>query len=296
MSYMEEEIAIPVNTNPNSNNSNPINNRWTEKKINKLLYDAEMSKFHSLCHTRAYEHYKRSFQRTTMIIALLGAAVTILEGTNILLEEKYIGIGVAVLVSSALSSFLAQRINSNDPSALAAAHQDMSKGYNRIIMQIESELVNDPDEREPGTDFLKTITKSLIDLTTGGQICPTNIFNQVQKEVDTGDIDPSKYWGQNQETEDVRHAVTETVVDQEHHIVDMSGNVIPVEGHSPSIIVDLDQPRPNTSGISTDASASVSTDPSNNEVLPSVEIRLNPNIRNANRLNSQYQANRFRFG
>jgi len=253
-------------------------NKWTDKKTQKLLADSDISKIYSLCHARAYEYYKRSFQRITMIIALLGATTTILEGTNLLLDKPEIGIGVAVLICAALSGVLGQQMNSKDPSTLAAAHQEMSKGYNRIILNIEAELVNEYDEREPGTDFLKSITKSLIDLSTGGQILPTFIWKEIEGEMDSNKLDPNKYWGQSDEVEDIRHTIADTDMD---HIVDMSGNVIPLTSPIPHhTIIDVDN-----------ISDADSANP-----MPSMEIRANPGTVQSGKLRSQFQSNRFRFG
>lgn len=260
-----------------------IDNKWTERKTKKLLSDSDSSKLYSLCHTRAYEYYKRQHQWTTMIIAYLGAITTILEGTNLLLDEPILGISVAVLICAALSGVLGQRINIKDPSASAAAHQDMSKGYNRIILKIESELVNEPNEREPGTEFLKSITKSLIDLTTGGKIIPTFIWNKVQQDVGDGKIDPQKYWGQGEELDDLRQTLAN---EQEQfdssiadHIVDASGNVMALQQMSPQhTVIDVSDP-PDISNP--------------NHSLPSVEIRLNPSSTKAKKIKNQLNLNRF---
>jgi hypothetical protein len=186
-------------------------NGWSDKKIKKLMSDVEISKIYSLCHVRAYEHYKKIFNITTMIVAILGGCTTILEGANILLEERYIGIGIAVLICSALTGVIAQYINSKDPSQLAASHQEMSKGYNRIILDIESVLVNTDDESlGPSSEYINSVTKTLIDLATGGQILPTFIWNQIQKEINSGLLKPDEYWAQTPELNDIRETILES--------------------------------------------------------------------------------------
>lgn len=172
-----------------------VNNGWTEAKIKSLAQRLALSKVYRLCHTSAYEYYKRIFNRSTMCITVLGAVTTILEGTNLLIEKPDMGIGIAVLICAALSGILGSYIRTKDPSQMAAGHQDMSKGYNRIILDIESEMALDPSERKSGSEYIKWLSNTLQDMSTGGQILPTFIFNNTQRQINSGELDPAKFWG-----------------------------------------------------------------------------------------------------
>uniref|UniRef100_A0A6C0J5G5 SMODS and SLOG-associating 2TM effector domain-containing protein n=1 Tax=viral metagenome TaxID=1070528 RepID=A0A6C0J5G5_9ZZZZ len=234
------------------------NNKWTEKKSNKLVADADISKIHSLCHTRAYEYYRKRFERITKLTIVLSSISTILAGVNILLEEKHIGVGVASLIFTVLTTAIAQHTNSEDPSKIAAGHEEMSKGYNKIILKIESELVNDPLDRLPGTDFIRSITNTMTDLSTGGQKLPTFIWDQIQKELHAGNLDPSAFWShQNIEVKDIQ----DTTI---------------------NIITESPGEDTNTTQIISD--------------LPSVEIRTNPKGSKNGKLLHEFHLTRHRFG
>lgn len=232
-------------------------NRWTETKVNSLISHVKMSQIYSLCHTHAYEYYKRLFGRTTVFITFLSAATTILEGANLLLDEPFIGISLTILFCAALSGILGTYIKTKDPSQMAAAHQELSKGYNRIVLEIEAELSQEPEERQPGQEFIRSITKSLIELSTGGQILPSFIFNKINNEIKSGNLKPESYWSQNIRPlkDSVRTVAAPTVIDVDNI------EAVPEE--------------------------------ESDRNMPSMELRMNDNL---NKLVMEYQASRFRFG
>lgn len=157
-------------------------NQWTDTKIKELLQYSSLAKMHSNAHVMAERYYNRKYMSVTLFIAILNSIGTLFEGTNMLLKQRYIGLSVVVLIVSAISVVLSQWLSSKDPSKLAANHAEMCKGYNRMSLTIDFELAKEPDERQPGVDFLTSIGKSMIDLSTGGTVIPEHLWNKACKE------------------------------------------------------------------------------------------------------------------
>ena len=162
-------------------------NNWTEAKIKKLAEWIQISEVYSTCHVKVQEYYVRQFNIITITVIILGIIATFLEGTNLLMSKPSLPIGIAVLVCSTSVSGLNLWLNSKNPSEAAASHENMSKGYNRIILKIECELTNDETERENGVKFMNDIRDNLTDLSTGGHPIPREIWNQFNKEFSTSD-------------------------------------------------------------------------------------------------------------
>ncbi len=156
----------------------PTNN-WTEQKIKKLNEWSHISKIYSTCHSKAQEYYHRQFNNITVAVIMFGALAAVLEGANLLLATPSIGLGITVVLLTSSVSGLNLWLNSKNPAETASAHESMSKGYNRIILKIESELANDDKERENGVKFLTEIRDNLTDLSTGGKSIPLSIWYQV---------------------------------------------------------------------------------------------------------------------
>jgi hypothetical protein len=267
-------------------------NGWTEAKIKNLKHRLALSKVYRLCHTNAYEYYKRMFNRTTMVIAVLGAFTTVMEGANLLLEQKEIGISISVIISAALTGVLGTYLKTKDHSQLGAGHQEMCKGYNRIILEIENELALDFGERRPGTDFIRSITNTLTEMSTGGQILPTFIFKDTQRQIESGELDLDKIWGD--ETVVVPVPTTATSVlsspATNAHVmppVPPAPPSSPVSSASASSASSTasNSPQP-TADMSEDTRINISE-----TVFPSMELRFNDE--NINRAASKYQINRF---
>jgi hypothetical protein len=159
-----------------------LTNNWTEQKIKKLNEWSHISKIYSTCHSKAQEYYHKQFNRITVAVIACGALAAILEGANLLLASPSIGLGVTVVLLTSAVSGLNLWLNSKNPSETASAHESMSKGYNRIILKIESELANDDKERENGVTFLTEIRDNLTDLSTGGKSIPLSIWYDVNKD------------------------------------------------------------------------------------------------------------------
>lgn len=223
-------------------------NGWTEAKINKLINDATMSKIYSTCHVKAFEHYRRRFYVITMIITFLSAVSTVLEGTNILLEEQYIQLPISVLVLTSITGALSQWMNSKDPSLQAAEHQDASKGYNKVILNIESELALEEDEREKGVEFLKSISNRIEDISTGGKLIPSFIWNKVQRDIGNGKLDPNSFWTSVEQTESVVDDDQEGVckmMEKEEEEEEGEGEVLTEPERRQSAITLLNMPQKN---------------------------------------------------
>ena len=160
-----------------------MTNNWSDHKINKLQEWCQISKVYSTCHSRSQEYYHKQFNFITLSVIICGALAAVLEGANLLMSSRSIGVGVTVVLLTSTVSGLNLWLNSKNPADTASSHENMSKGYNRIILKIESELANDEAERENGVKFVAEIRNNLTDLSTGGKSIPLKIWQQVNKEL-----------------------------------------------------------------------------------------------------------------
>lgn len=206
-----------------------------------------------------------------MCITILGAVTTVLEGTSLLIEEDRssasLGLGIAVLVCAALSGILGSYIRTKDPSQLAASHQDMSKGYNRIILDIEAEMALDPSERKSGSEYIKWLSSTLQEMSTGGQILPTFIFNSTQRQIDSGELDPAKIWGNDSLTAAVIPPAPPTSPINDNSVNDNAVDNDNAVNDNDNAVIDVDS------------------------VFPTMEIRMNDD--SINRVASKFQLDRF---
>ena len=172
--------TLTLNSSPLTLTETSLNvNNWTEQKLGKLKDWMRLSQIYSTCHSKAHDYYHAQFMRITIWVIFLGALAAVLEGANLLLESKKIGLGVTVIIITSTVSGLNVWLNSKNPAEAASAHENMSKGYNRIILKIESELTNDEQERVNGVKFLEEIRDNLTDLSTGGKSIPSWIWDDV---------------------------------------------------------------------------------------------------------------------
>jgi hypothetical protein len=162
-------------------------NNWSELKIKKLGEWVRISEVYSTCHVKVQEYYYKQFNVITIVVILLGILGSFLEGANLLLSKQNLGVGITVMICTTTVSGLNLWLNSKNPAATAAAHENMSKGYNRIILKIECELTNDEHERENGVKFMNDIRDNLTDLSTGGHPIPQKIWEQFNKEFSASD-------------------------------------------------------------------------------------------------------------
>lgn len=157
-------------------------NNWTDQKIKKLTEWCQISKIYSTCHSKAQEYYYKQFNYITVAVIAFGAVAAVLEGANLLLDAQSVGLGVTVILLTSTVSGLNLWLNSKNPAENAAAHESMSKGYNRIILKIESELSNEEMERENGVKFVAEIRDNLTDLSAGGKSIPLKIWETVNRD------------------------------------------------------------------------------------------------------------------
>lgn len=156
---------------------------WTVEKETKLREWMMECKAYSFGHKSAAEALNKRFTWITAAISCFGVTGGILEGANLLLEERYISLPISVLVCTSFAAGLAQWLSNKNPSEQAASHQELSKGYSRLSLQIDTELAQEPNERMNGTDFLKMVSTKLTDLSTGSVHVPEPIWDTVLTEV-----------------------------------------------------------------------------------------------------------------
>ncbi len=180
-----ETSPPPCESSTSANISTSINatNNWTEQKLGKLTEWMHLSQIYSTCHSKAQDYYQIQFSRITGWVIFLGALAAVLEGANLLLANRSVGLGVTVVILTSTVSGLNVWLNSKNPAETASAHENMSKGYNRIILKIESEITNDDQERVNGVKFMEEIRDNLTDLSTGGKSIPSWIWESVNKDV-----------------------------------------------------------------------------------------------------------------
>lgn len=162
-------------------------NNWSDLKIKKLAEWVQISEVYSTCHVKVQEYYYKQFNAITISVIILGIVASFLEGANLLLSKPSLGVGIGVMLCTSTVSGLNLWLNSKNPAETAAAHENMSKGYNRIILKIECELTNDENERENGVKFMNDIRDNLTDLSTGGHPIPRKIWDQFNKEFSKSD-------------------------------------------------------------------------------------------------------------
>lgn len=155
-------------------------NQWTEDKEQQLYEWAFQSEKQSAGHSLAHEYYIRQFSIITSIITLLSVLSAILEGVNLSYEVPIKGVSIAVIALSAISGGVSQYLTNKNPSQLAYNHQELSKGYNRLVLKIESELANSEEERKPGVQFVHEVSETLQGLSTGTCSIPERIWKKTK--------------------------------------------------------------------------------------------------------------------
>lgn len=167
-------------------------NGWTEAKKIKLLEWQRQSRLHSLGHGRAQEMYARKNNYILLPSISLGAIAVLFDGIALVWENHSVPFIIGALIITAIATILDGVLQATKPVEVAACHEDMAKGYNKIILQIDSMLTKDYDERENGIIFLTKIEKELISLKTGGVKIPLNIWSGVKQDFLEGECDFQK--------------------------------------------------------------------------------------------------------
>lgn len=182
-------------TTISSNDSDYIitkNNGWTEEKKRKLLEWQQQAKLHSVGHGRAQEYYSKKNDRLLLPSILLGALGVFFDGVALVWEEQHIPFIVGALLFTALGTVMDGILQATKPTDDASSHEDLAKGYNKIVLEIDSMLTKENKERQNGSRFLTKIEHELITLKTGGMKVPSGIWKDIRKAFLAGDLDFQK--------------------------------------------------------------------------------------------------------
>jgi hypothetical protein len=269
-------------------------NNWSESKLNRLKQWIEISQIYSICHSKTCEYYSSRFNQATISVIFLSAMATVLEGANLLADNPSMGLGISVIVCTSLASALNLWLNSKNPTELASAHENMSKGYNRIILKIESELANDDNERTNGVKFINEIRDNLTDLSTGSNTIPSFIWKKVNSDLRSDSQPQNQILNQEldkperpQQPQSQQPQSQQPQSQQSQQII----KPIRTKSYSETDLTQsqLEEPNKETTVISMDKVNS-------NEEPLSMEIMYDPNAIKAMALTAKYQAARYRCG
>lgn len=182
-SFFNHPSTPPVPTEPHD-----LNN-WTDIKEKKLLDWQQQSKLHSLGHIRAQEVYTKKNTVLQIPSIIFGAIAVFSDGIALLWHEYHTPFIITALLLTAMATILDGILQTTKPSDVASCHADMAKGYNRLILQIDSALTKEYDERANGITFLNMIEQELIALKTGNVSIPLSIWNTIKKDFLEGRLD-----------------------------------------------------------------------------------------------------------
>jgi hypothetical protein len=174
--------------NSDFNITNP-NNNWTKSKEAKLLEWQQQSRLHSLGHSRAQEIFANRNNIMMIPSIIVGAVATLMDGVALLWQDQYMPFVAIALLLTAITTIITGILQATKPVEVAASHEEMAKGYNRIILQIDAMLAKEYTERINGTRFLTKIEEELINLKTGIITIPDTIWIGVKEEFIAGECD-----------------------------------------------------------------------------------------------------------
>lgn len=164
------------------------NNNWTQKKETQLREWQLHSRLRNVCHGRAQERYAQRNNGLLLPSIVMGALATFFDGAALLWEEQAFPFIMSALFITLISTILGGVLQATGPADEASKHESMAKGYNKIILEIDSMLTKDYAERENGSRFITKISEELIALKTGGVKVPSDIWKGVQKSFLDGSI------------------------------------------------------------------------------------------------------------
>jgi len=218
------------------------NNNWTRVKEAKLLEWQQQSRLHSLGHSRAQEIFAGRNNAMMIPSIIVGAIATLIDGIALLWQDQTIPLVATALLLTAIATIISGILQATKPIEVAASHEEMAKGYNRIILQIDAMLAKEYRERMNGMRFLTKIEEDLINLKTGVIKIPDYIWIGVKNEFIAGECDFLKmhddqgYIGLPKTREtivdiDISSAVAPPVTDEDdltvEPMVDVSGTAVP---------------------------------------------------------------------
>jgi hypothetical protein len=164
-------------------------NNWTVIKDKKLMEWQQQSRLHSLGHGRAQEIYTKKNDRILIPSIGLGAIAVFMDGMALIFPDQHIPLVIAALLLTAMGTILDGVLQATKPVEEASEHEDMAKGYNKIILQIDSVLAKEYNERLNGSSFITKIEEELIALKTGGVKIPASVWTTVKKDFTAGECD-----------------------------------------------------------------------------------------------------------
>lgn len=165
------------------------NNNWTNNKETKLREWQLHSRLHNVCHGRAQERYAKRNKGLLLPSIIMGALATFFDGAALLWKEQAFPFIMSALFITLISTILSGILQATGPADEASKHEAMAKGYNKIILEIDSMLIKDYIERENGSRFITKISEELIALKTGGVKVPSDIWKGVQRSFLDGSLD-----------------------------------------------------------------------------------------------------------
>lgn len=168
------------------------NNGWTKAKESKLLEWQRQSRLHSLGHGRAQELFSKRNSIILIPSIVLGALGTFLDGVALVWSDNSEPFIIGSLLITAIATILGGVLQATKPTEAASEHEDMARGYNKIVLQIDSMLAKDHVERDNGKLFLTRIEEELIALKTGGVKIPSDIWYAVRNDFLEGDCEFQK--------------------------------------------------------------------------------------------------------
>lgn len=166
----------------------PTNN-WTKCKEDKLLEWQQQSRLHSLGHSRAQEIFANRNNKMMILSIVVGTIATLMDGLALLWQDQHIPFVATALLLTAITTIITGILQATKPIEVASSHEEMAKGYNRIIFQIDAMLAKEYTERINGALFLTKIEEELINLKTGIITIPDTIWIGVKEEFIAGECD-----------------------------------------------------------------------------------------------------------
>lgn len=263
-----------------------MNNHWTEAKEKKLLEWQQQSRLHSLGHGRAQEIYSKKNNRMLIPSIVFGAIATLLDGIALVLTDNYVPFVIAALLITAITTILDGIIQVTKPISIASGHEDMAKGYNKIILQIDAMLSKEANERQDGSEFISKIEEELIALKTGGIKIPSDVWKGVRDAFINKELD-----FQHKSSPCPSIVVHGTDIKSEvSPDTEISGQDVPPVG----LEWDHDQLRPPES-ISGNVDAGTSAGSDSNDSLPTFELRIDnhPKTKIMEKMLYDYEISRF---
>jgi hypothetical protein len=201
------------------------NNNWTDSKVDKLLEWQQQSRLRALGHGRAQENYGRKNDRIMIPSIICGAVGVLFDAMALAIEKYHIQLVVTAMIITAAGTILDAMLQATKPVEDAAGHENMARGYNKIILQIDAMLAKEFNERQNGSAFLTKIEEELIALKTGGSKIPAKVWNSVKRDFTEGECDFQKFKKESEvsvspfrhtmqlSSPPQRRATTDTVVD-----------------------------------------------------------------------------------